>query len=79
MPDWYYKKELKNTPSTMRRRRCTTARAPGRFLDQLEFDNKSAGRFIQFAPAALSNMVGGIDYFHGSSIVKSRYNTLPVP
>ena len=72
MPDWYYKKELKNTPSTMRR-------APGRFLDQLEFVNKSAGRFIQFAQAALINMVGGSGYFHGSSIVMSRYNTPPVP
>ncbi|XP_068129656.1 mannosyl-oligosaccharide glucosidase [Hyperolius riggenbachi] len=33
---------------------------------------------IAFAQAALSNMLGGIGYFYGSSLVQSRYNPEPV-
>lgn len=34
---------------------------------------------ITAAKAAMSNMVGGIGYFYGSSIVQSRYNVEPIP
>jgi len=34
---------------------------------------------VKFAQAAMSNMIGGIGYFYGSSLVKSRYNPSPVP
>ena len=34
---------------------------------------------ISFAKAALSNMLGGIGYFYGSSWVLSKYNEGPVP
>lgn len=33
---------------------------------------------VAFAQAALSNMVGGMGYFYGSSLVQSRYNPEPV-
>ena len=33
---------------------------------------------IDFAKAAMSNMVGGIGYFYGSSLVQSKYNKEPV-
>ncbi|CAI9611293.1 unnamed protein product [Staurois parvus] len=33
---------------------------------------------VAFAQAALSNMVGGMGYFYGSSLVRSRYNPEPV-
>lgn len=34
---------------------------------------------IDFAQASLSNMIGGIGYFHGSSRVQSTYTKEPVP
>lgn len=33
---------------------------------------------IDFAKAALSNMIGSIGYFYGSSVVKSKYNKEPI-
>lgn len=43
----------------------------------LKARNFSAGE-IDFARAALSNMVGGIGYFYGASVVQSIYNPEPV-
>jgi len=34
---------------------------------------------VRFAQSAMSNMVGGIGYFQGASLVKSKYNAGPVP
>lgn len=34
---------------------------------------------VRFAQAAMSNMVGGIGYFHGTSQVQSVYTKVPVP
>ena len=34
---------------------------------------------VAFAKATMSNMIGGIGYFHGQSLVKSKYNSEPVP
>ncbi|CAG2233051.1 MOGS [Mytilus edulis] len=38
------------------------------------YDTKS----IDFAKAALSNLLGEISYFHGSSLVKSKHNKKPI-
>ncbi|XP_052066309.1 mannosyl-oligosaccharide glucosidase-like [Mytilus californianus] len=38
------------------------------------YDTKS----IDFAKAALSNLLGEISYFYGSSLVKSKYNQIPI-
>ena len=53
------------------------------FNDKFEqvFELKKKGykqREINFAKAALSNMLGGIGYFYGASLVKSRFNEEPV-
>ncbi|RUS86055.1 hypothetical protein EGW08_006209 [Elysia chlorotica] len=44
---------------------------------QLEQRNYTVNE-IHFAKAALSNMLGGIGYFYGPSLVQSRYNSEPV-
>lgn len=43
----------------------------------LRRQNYSEGE-VEFAKAAFSNMVGGIGYFYGQSIVQSQYNKEPV-
>ncbi|XP_039263066.2 mannosyl-oligosaccharide glucosidase-like [Styela clava] len=57
---------------------------------KMKFDQKFESRFplhklrydaeqISFAKAAFSNMIGGIGYFHGNSLVQSEYEVEPVP
>lgn len=57
---------------------------------KMKFDQKFESRFplkklaydeehISFAKAAFSNMIGGIGYFHGNSLVQSEYEKEPVP
>lgn len=45
---------------------------------QLRRQNYSESE-MEFAKAALSNLIGGIGYFYGKSIVQSKYNKEPVP
>ncbi|RWS05953.1 mannosyl-oligosaccharide glucosidase-like protein [Dinothrombium tinctorium] len=55
----------------------------------LDFENDFEAKFnlkskgfkngeIDFAKAALSNMLGGIGFFYGSSLVQSKYNEKPI-
>ncbi|XP_017783438.1 PREDICTED: mannosyl-oligosaccharide glucosidase [Nicrophorus vespilloides] len=51
-----------------------------RFEDTFNLQEKGyKTREIQFAQAALSNMLGGIGYFYGTSRVQSSYTKDPVP
>ncbi|KAJ8957230.1 hypothetical protein NQ318_007794, partial [Aromia moschata] len=56
------------------------ARFDERFEATFKLRNKGfTDREIKFAQAAVSNMVGGIGYFYGSSKVQSMYTKEPVP
>ncbi|XP_018320020.1 mannosyl-oligosaccharide glucosidase isoform X2 [Agrilus planipennis] len=60
--------------------RWHTSRFAQRFDDTFHLKEKGYGpKEINFAQAALSNMIGGIGYFYGSSRVKSTYTREPVP
>lgn len=51
-----------------------------RFEDTFHLKEKGYDAYdIQFAEAALSNMIGGIGYFYGSSRVQSVHTNEPVP
>lgn len=50
-----------------------------KFTDVFHLERKNyEEKQIQVAKAALSNMLGSIGYFHGSSLVQSQYNQEPV-
>ncbi|XP_053313985.1 mannosyl-oligosaccharide glucosidase [Spea bombifrons] len=51
----------------------------GRFQRTFQLEEKGfAPEQVAFAKAALSNMVGGMGYFYGHSVVQSLYNPEPV-
>lgn len=51
-----------------------------RFEDTFKLNEKTYNKKeIEFAQAALSNMVGGIGYFYGTPRVQSSYTKEPVP
>ncbi|KAK3094634.1 hypothetical protein FSP39_004266 [Pinctada imbricata] len=50
-----------------------------KFTEVFDLENKGYSKDeIDFAKSAMSNMIGGIGYFYGSSLVKSKYNKEPV-
>ncbi|RWS31322.1 mannosyl-oligosaccharide glucosidase-like isoform X1 [Leptotrombidium deliense] len=50
-----------------------------KFEDIFHLKEKGYGKDeINFAKAAVSNMIGSIGYFYGSSVVQSKYNEKPV-
>ncbi|XP_069833166.1 mannosyl-oligosaccharide glucosidase [Dendropsophus ebraccatus] len=51
-----------------------------RFREKFHLEEKGfIPEQVSFAQASLSNMLGGMGYFYGSSLVRSRYNVEPVP
>ena len=52
----------------------------GRFEKTFQLQKRGySAREITAAKAIMSNMVGGIGYFYGQALVKSKYNAEPVP
>ncbi|KAK6185793.1 hypothetical protein SNE40_007946 [Patella caerulea] len=55
------------------------ARFDQKFTDLFQLQRKGYNKSVtKFAISAMSNMIGGIGYFYGSSIVQSKYHKEPV-